>query len=308
MDTALGRDRLREFIDLLVGSLGEEIDGKAIASRGCLSRYQFDHLVSAALHESPGAFRRRLLLERAAWRLGTSRDSITREALRSGYRSAEGFTRAFTRAFGRTPARYRQAPNGFHIAAPNGVHYHPPGGLTVPGPTTRSTGMDAVDRLVGHDLWLTERMLNRAEEFPDESLDRTVLKDQARLYGVTKLTLRSILDALVLNKEKWTASVTGKALPPEERCRSIQGLKERLAASGPEFHRIVKETRERGKWDAGFVDALCDPPESFTYGGMLAHIVTFSAYRRTLALLAFRELGIDDLGIGDPVEWERSLA
>ncbi|HEV3312247.1 MAG TPA: AraC family transcriptional regulator, partial [Chloroflexota bacterium] len=106
----------------------------------------------------------------------------------------------------------------------------------------------------------------------------------------------------------WTASVTGKALPTEERCRNIQSLKKRLAASGPEFQRIVKETRERGNWDAGFVDALCDPPESFTYGGMLAHVVTFNVYRRTLALLAFRELGVDDLGIGDPVEWERSLS
>jgi AraC family transcriptional regulator len=55
------------------------------------------------------------------------------------------------------------------------------------------------------------------------------------------------------------------------------------------------------------VDALCDPPQSFTYGGMLSHVLTFSTYRRTLAILAFRELGVGDLGIGDPLEWERSM-
>jgi hypothetical protein len=27
-----------------------------------------------------------------------------------------------------------------------------------------------------------------------------------------------------------------------------------------------------------------------------------------MTVLAFRELGIEDLGIGDPVEWERGLA
>lgn len=64
MDTTLECDRLRELIDLIVGSLDEDVDGWAIASRGCLSRYHFDRLVSAVIGESPGAFRRRLLLER----------------------------------------------------------------------------------------------------------------------------------------------------------------------------------------------------------------------------------------------------
>jgi hypothetical protein len=29
------------------------------------------------------------------------------------------------------------------------------------------------------------------------------------------------------------------------------------------------------RWDSGFVDALCEPPQSFTFGGVLAHVVTF---------------------------------
>jgi hypothetical protein len=41
---------------------------------------------------------------------------------------------------------------------------------------------------------------------------------------------------------------------------------------------------------------------------MLAHVTTFSAFRRTMAVFAFRELGVDDIGIGDPFEWERTLA
>jgi AraC family transcriptional regulator len=75
-----------------------------------------------------------------------------------------------------------------------------------------------------------------------------------------------------------------------------------------EFVDRVRAIRDRGEWDTGFVDALCDPPESFTYGGMLAHVATFSAYRRTLAMLALRQLGVEDIGIGDPIEWERALA
>ena len=85
-------------------------------------------------------------------------------------------------------------------------------------------------------------------------------------------------------------------------------MKRRFDAAGREFITLVQRIRDRGAWDAAFVDALCDPPQSFTYGGMLAHVTTFSAYRRTVAMFALLDLGVKDIGIGDPIEWERSLA
>jgi AraC family transcriptional regulator len=176
MDTAIGRDRLREFIDLIVGRLAEDIDGKGIAARGCLSRYHFDRLLSTALHESPGAFRRLLLLERAAWELGRSQDSITRVAMDSGFTSVEGFTRSFKRAFGTTPGKFRGSSLTQRLGAANGVHFHPPGGLYVPGPKQdRRTKMDVVDRLIRHDLWFTNRLLGNAGQLTDRALDKPVL-------------------------------------------------------------------------------------------------------------------------------------
>lgn len=49
MDSTIGRDRLRELLDLILASLEEAIDGRGIAARGCLSRYQFDRLAAAAI-------------------------------------------------------------------------------------------------------------------------------------------------------------------------------------------------------------------------------------------------------------------
>jgi len=167
--------------------------------------------------------------------------------------------------------------------------------------------MDVVDRLIGHDLAFTRRLLDKAGQLPNEALDQPVLAQTPLLFGSHDVTLREILNSLVSNKEKWTASIKGEPAP-DDGCRSIAGMKHRLEASGPEFQRLVKDIRNKGEWDEGFVDALCDPPESFTFGGMLSHVVTFSTYRRTLAILAFRELGVKDLGIGDPIEWERSLS
>ena len=55
--------------------------------------------------------------------------------------------------------------------------------------------------------------------------------------------------------------------------------------------------------DETFVDAVCDPPEVFTYGGMIAHVLTFAAHRRVLVLGALSDAGITDLGAGDPMHW-----
>ena len=52
-----------------------------------------------------------------------------------------------------------------------------------------------------------------------------------------------------------------------------------------------------------FVDATCEPPQAFTYGGMIADILTFGSHRRTLVCGALYAAGITDLGAGDPLHW-----
>jgi AraC family transcriptional regulator len=68
---------------------------------------------------------------------------------------------------------------------------------------------------------------------------------------------------------------------------------------------MARQVRDENCWDEAFVDALCEPPETFTYVGMLAYVITFTAFRRSMALKLFELLGVDDLGYGDPIEWER---
>jgi AraC family transcriptional regulator len=55
------------------------------------------------------------------------------------------------------------------------------------------------------------------------------------------------------------------------------------------------QVTEEGRLDETFVDALCEPPEMFTYGGMIAHVLTFAAHRRTLVVGALSDAGITDL-------------
>src|SRR5712671_4615373 len=124
-------DRLRFLIDTLIDALDERIDGDGLAKRAYLSRFHFDRLVARGLGEAPATFRRRLLLERAAWQLQTS--TVTDAGLSAGYNSTEAFTRAFTRAYGAAPSRFVAEQRRFRLSAPNGIHFHPPAGLHVSG-------------------------------------------------------------------------------------------------------------------------------------------------------------------------------
>jgi AraC family transcriptional regulator len=65
----------------------------------------------------------------------------------------------------------------------------------------------------------------------------------------------------------------------------------------------VRAVVEEGRLDETFVDAVCDEPQVFTYGGMIAHVLTFAAHRRVLVCGALADAGITDLGAGDPMRW-----
>lgn len=298
-------DRLRDVVDAVLEALDEGLDGRALAARAMLSPFHFNRLVRAGIGEAPAAFRRRLLLERAAWRLGRGA-SVTEAGLEAGYDAVEAFSRAFTRAHGVPPSRYADEPREFRIAAPNAIHFHPPGGLRLPGhPRTRT--MDLSDRLFEHEHWQTERLLEQAATLPDEALDRAVRPGfVVHAFEGPEPDVRTMLDRLIFTKEVWTAAIGGRDFPGE-RDRSIAGQKARLAAVQPQFSALVRRIRDRNEWDDAFVDALCTPPVSFTFGSVLAHILTASVVRRQAAIEGLRTLGIEDAETRDPIEWERLI-
>jgi AraC-like DNA-binding protein len=107
------KDVYAEFVAAVAESLdgsGEVASGDALARRAHLSRFHFDRVISAAAGESPGAFRRRLLLERAAYRLLAEDVGVLPIAVDAGYGSHEAFTRAFARAYGMSPRAWRCEP------------------------------------------------------------------------------------------------------------------------------------------------------------------------------------------------------
>jgi AraC family transcriptional regulator len=293
-------DHFSRFVDLLTEALDDhEVTGEDLASRLYLSRYHFDRIITSVAGEPPNRFRRRILLERAAYRLLTTRRTILDVAVEAGYGSHEAFTRAFTRAYGVGPGQWRARPTRTHIDAPSDVHFHPPGSLRLPA-RTKVTSMDLLVKMVEHHIWLTGEMVACAGRLTEEQLDEPIELN----VDDDRQSIRSLLSRLVGQMGMWNAALANRVYDwSVEEHESLDSLRRRLAHEGPTYLASVREVAEQGRLDDTFVDALCEPAEVFTYGGMVAHVLTFAAHRRTLTVLALDRHGISDLGWGDPMRW-----
>ncbi|MGW0232097.1 helix-turn-helix domain-containing protein [Actinopolymorpha singaporensis] len=293
-------DHFLGFIDVLASALDDHDTTAAdLAARLHLSRFHLDRLVSSAGGEPPAALRRRVLLERAAYRLLSTELTILDVAVEAGYGSHEAFTRAFTRAYGVGPGRYRTRPTRLRLDGPSNVHFHPPGSLRLPA-QKKVTSMDLLTKMVEHHIWLVGEMVERASRLDDERLDAVIELS----VDEDRQTIRSLLSRLVGQMGMWNAAMANRPYDwSVEEHESVDSLRRRLAEEGQTFLAHVVETTEQGRLDDTFVDALCEPAEVFTYGGMIAHVLTFAAHRRTLVALALDAAGISDLGWGDPMRW-----
>lgn len=296
-------DTFVTFVDTVAGSLDDhEISGSDLAARAYLSRFHFDRVVSATSGEAPGRFRRRVLLERAAYRLLSGRQGVLQIAVEAGYSSHEAFTRAFARAYGVKPSLWRVKPTRpVWLDTPNGVHFHPPGGLRLPA-SSEVTDMDLLQKMVEHHVWLVGELVDRAAQLPDEGLDELVRVSVDNEDG--RMTLRTLLSRLIGQMDMWICALETRDYDwSTEEHESVEQMRVRLSLVGPEFLDQVRSFVRDRRLDETFVDALCDPPEVFTYGGMIAHVLTFAAYNRTLAVQALDAAGVKDLGWGDPMKW-----
>jgi AraC family transcriptional regulator len=300
-------DTFARFVDELADGLDDHAaTGHDLASRVFLSRFHFDRVVVATAGETPSRLRRRVLLERAAYRLLTSEQGVLEVAHEAGYSSNEAFTRAFRRAYGVAPSVWRAQPGRIQLTAPNGVHFHPPGGLRLPA-RDEVTSMDLLARLLEHHVWLVGEIVDRSGRLPADRLDAPIT---VSVEGVDDdPTLRSLLSRLVGQMDMWNAAMENRAYDFEvERGESLRSVRARLDSAGPAFLAHANEVIDESRLDETFVDATCDPPQVFTYGGMLAHVLTFAAHRRTIAIGALHSAGITDLGAGDPMRWVAEAA
>ena len=168
--------------------------------------------------------------------------------------------------------------------------------------------MDVTERLLEHDYWHLRRILVKAEALTETQLDAPLLEPiQPLPFEEAQRTLRELLHKTVFTVEVWMAAVHGRKMP-EPVDMSVQAISRRAEATYGEFLPLVRRVRRENLWDTAFLDMLCKPPESFSYGGMISHILTYTSYRRLVAVSILKRLDLydEDVGRGDPLDWERT--
>lgn len=298
MDTT--SDTFAAFVDHLADAMADDragrIDAAALASRFGFSRFHFDRLIRQMADETPAAFRRRILLERAAYRMLTTDAPLIDIAIDAGYGSHEAFTRAFERSFGAAPAQWRRRPGQIRVPAVNDVHFHPPGSIRLPA-RDEVTEMGLLTNMVEHHIGLTGDMIRVAGRLDDAELDQPIVLD----VDDDVQTIRSLLARLVGQLAMWNAVMAGRDYDlAVEDGQSLAEMRAILDVEGPAFLAHVREVTSQNRLDETFVDAMCEPVEMISYGGNIAHVLTFAAHRRTLVLLALDAHGQGELGWGDP--------
>lgn len=313
-----GRDRVRELLDAV---LDEEHRTLHEMARGAYaSPFHFSRRLARDAGEPPVAMRRRVALERAAWQLARGA-AVTDVAFAAGYGSVEGFSRAYTRAYGHPPSAGPGTPatgSAHWLPAPNGIHFHAPDGLWVEG-AGGATAAEVTALLVHHDVDDVRALVDLAKALDPAEYARDRIPGLTLLYWAgPEGSIATLLNRCVGTYEIWLASIEGTDHPgrlPEGA--DPTELAARLDVVAPRWLGWVRDVERRGAWGDRLVDALCDPPESFVLGSVLAHVLTYSAQRRGLVRVLLRQAGVavgeppgppDPVRDGDPIEWLRRHA
>lgn len=293
---------MRELLDAVVAADNTDVEDMARSSFS--SQFHFSREVRRLTGEPPAALRRRIMLERAAWRLRRG-DAVSTVAADEGWSSPEVFSRAFRRTFGVPPSR--AADVDFRAPAPNGLHFHPPQSLWLDG-EGRPDDCAPTRLMVAHDIADTAHLIELAGRLTEQQWRQELSPGRVVLdWDGTEPSVGAVLCATVAAKDVWLATVEGRDFPdrispasttPAQLGRLHRTIGERWAG-------MVAEYSAAGRMADTVIDALCDPPESFPLYGIVAHVLVYSAHRRETARAMLADLGVR-AAIGDPLDWLRS--
>ncbi|KKE99294.1 helix-turn-helix domain-containing protein [Mycolicibacterium obuense] len=298
-----GRDRLRELLDAVTDAGNGDVGSMARSSHA--SEFHFSREVRRLTGESPAALRRRVMLERAAWRLQRG-EPVSSVAAAEGWSSAEVFSRAFRRTYGRPPSQ--AADVHFRLPAPNGLHFHPPQALWIDSQPSPVSQPDVTALMIEHDLGDTAGLLTCATRLSAQQWTAPIRPGQTVLaWDGPEPSVGAVLGAIVWSKQVWLATIAGDDFPARAATRSVDAtaLASFHADIGKRWRTTLSDYSAAGRLGDTVIDALCEPPESFPLYGIVAHVLTYSAHRRELARTMLAEHGVD-AGLGDPLEWMRS--
>ena len=275
----------RTLLEGLSGTLRAE----EIADRALVSRSEWYRRQAAAGVRAPMGVRARLRLERAAYRLVRTGSSVSEIGVEAGFAYTSAFSRAFARSYGLPPRAYRaKAPTEWRIPPLGGLHYAPSSNAL--SPRQGDPTMKLIQIWIADHVRATETLLSAAERLPEAELDAPTTTRSPFPWEEGSRTLRHLLNMCVRFAEPWIHMLDGQ--PESSRDGSPESRRAVLAENAARLNDLVQRIEAEGSWDMTFVDHECEPPETFSYGSVVLHILVYVAHARTELAMELRDRGV----------------
>lgn len=153
--------------------------------------------------------------------------------------------------------------------------------------------MDLLDRLLEHDRWATDQLLELSRDLTDAQLDQA--------FDIGHQTLRTTFEHMIFNVEAWTAVMAGQPVDAQSDGRSLAALIDRHERSYPAFAILARRLQDEQRLEETFTDYFGEP---MRFSGAIVHVVLHNAEHRTEALHILERLGVPDLPRVDHGLWE----
>lgn len=158
--------------------------------------------------------------------------------------------------------------------------------------------MDILERLLGHDVWTTQNLLERCRELTAAQLNQT--------FDIGHHTLLETWEHLIGNIEVWTDLMSKEPISKQStQPITLAGLTTQYQVAATRFGKLARRLAAENRLDDLWIDVLDNPPTQKTYGGAIAHVLTHNHAHRTEILHILERLGLTDLIEGDVLGWEQ---
>lgn len=241
---------------------------------------------------APMAMRRKLLLERAAWMLRWTGQTVGEIAMEARYETSDGFARAFRSAYGLGPRDWRKlGAEDFRIGGPGGVHYHPNGDKNR---VSKETTLNLYEQLMEDHRVETHRLIDLA--YTLHSRDEVIPNIEPFPWCGNELTINRLVERCSTFAEPWLHAL--RQIKFGDKPETAADHHDRLEKNHEAWMKLYNEVVEDGAWNLTFVDADCNPPEVFAYGFVMKHTLHFNTHQRVTLAIQLRAKGVD-AGMGD---------
>jgi uncharacterized damage-inducible protein DinB len=158
---------------------------------------------------------------------------------------------------------------------------------------SRGLTVDQNERLLQHDRWMTNLMMEAAAKLDDAALDQE--------FEIGHRTVRRTLDHITVGIEFWTPHLVGEPGPWEPNPTDVETMRARQSAAYDRFEAVARQVIADDRLDEVFTD----PWEySQSLGATILHVMLHSHVHRSEVLHMFQRLGFAEFTQGDPQEWE----